>query len=175
MNNILPATALASRRELHKSYKQNAHYLLRSKYGMQNEHSFELLTTPEYEGLNWVNVVVLTLFHVGAVAALFMFSWKSLAVAILLYWVGIGFGISMGYHRLHTHRSYKVAHAARVFLRCLRNHYSRRRPDLLGGHASHSSPEIGSGRAIRTRRAMVPGGRIWVGWSLVSRNTTTPV
>ena len=75
---------------------------------MQNEHNFELLANPEYEGLNWVNVVVLTLFHVGAVAALFMFSWQSFAVAILLYWVGIGLGISMGYHRLHTHRSYKV-------------------------------------------------------------------
>ncbi len=94
--------------ELHKCYKQSALYLLRSKYRMQKEHNLEILTTPEYEGLNWINVVVLTLFHVGAAAALFMFSWKSLAVALLLYWVGIGFGISMGYHRLHTHRSYKV-------------------------------------------------------------------
>ena len=27
---------------------------------------------------------------------------------MFLYWVATGLGISMGYHRLHTHRSYKV-------------------------------------------------------------------
>jgi stearoyl-CoA desaturase (delta-9 desaturase) len=37
-----------------------------------------------------------------------MFSWKALAVAAVLYYITIGLGISMGYHRLHTHRSYKV-------------------------------------------------------------------
>jgi stearoyl-CoA desaturase (delta-9 desaturase) len=50
----------------------------------------------------------MTLFHVGAVAALFMFSWRVFAATIFLYWVATGLGISMGYHRLHTHRSYKV-------------------------------------------------------------------
>ncbi len=37
-----------------------------------------------------------------------MFSWRSLAVTVALYWMTICFGISMGYHRLHTHRSYHV-------------------------------------------------------------------
>ena len=37
-----------------------------------------------------------------------MFSWHGLAVAVFLYWVATGFGISLGYHRLHTHRSYRV-------------------------------------------------------------------
>jgi len=41
-------------------------------------------------------------------AALFMFSWHAAAVAVFLYWMGAGLGISMGYHRLHTHRSYQV-------------------------------------------------------------------
>jgi len=58
--------------------------------------------------MNWPTTVVLALFHLGAVAALFMFSWRNLAVAILLYYVATGLGISLGYHRLHTHRSYKV-------------------------------------------------------------------
>jgi stearoyl-CoA desaturase (delta-9 desaturase) len=48
------------------------------------------------------------LFHVGAVAALFLFTWKLFAAAIFLYWISTGLGISMGYHRLLTHRSYKV-------------------------------------------------------------------
>jgi stearoyl-CoA desaturase (delta-9 desaturase) len=53
-------------------------------------------------------VIALILFHLGAVAALFMFSWKALIVTAALYWMAIGFGIGMGYHRLHTHRSYRV-------------------------------------------------------------------
>jgi stearoyl-CoA desaturase (delta-9 desaturase) len=48
----------------------------------------------------------MTIFHVGALAALFMFSWKALAVTVFLYWMCTGLGISLGYHRLHTHRSY---------------------------------------------------------------------
>ena len=59
-------------------------------------------------GLNWPTTIVLTLLHIGAVVALFMFSWKALAVAVFLYWMCTGLGISMGYHRLHTHRSYWV-------------------------------------------------------------------
>ena len=59
-------------------------------------------------GVNWFTAIILALFHIGAVAALFMFSWRNLAVAAILHYVATGLGISMGYHRLHTHRSYKV-------------------------------------------------------------------
>ena len=58
--------------------------------------------------LNWPIIIVLSILHLGTLAALFMFSWKALAAAIVLYWVATGLGISMGYHRLHTHRSYKL-------------------------------------------------------------------
>lgn len=57
---------------------------------------------------NWETTAVLALLHVGAIAALFMFSWWNLAATIFLYWMTTGLGISLGYHRLHTHRSYKV-------------------------------------------------------------------
>jgi stearoyl-CoA desaturase (Delta-9 desaturase) len=50
----------------------------------------------------------MVLFHIGALAALFMFNWHAAAAAIFLYWMATGLGISMGYHRLLTHRSYKV-------------------------------------------------------------------
>ncbi len=63
---------------------------------------------PNRQRLNWLTTVVLILLHMGAVAALFMFSWRVLAVTAFLYWMTIGLGISMGYHRLHTHRSYRV-------------------------------------------------------------------
>jgi len=57
---------------------------------------------------NWLIISVFALFHLGAIAALFFFSWKAMITGILLYWVSVGLGISMGYHRLHTHRSYKL-------------------------------------------------------------------
>ena len=60
------------------------------------------------EKLNKTTTAVLVLLHLGALAALFCFSWRNLAVAVFLYWVTVGLGISLGYHRLHTHRSYKV-------------------------------------------------------------------
>jgi len=53
-------------------------------------------------------VISLALFHIGAVAALFYFSWRNLFIAAFLYWIAGGLGICLGYHRLHTHRSYKV-------------------------------------------------------------------
>jgi stearoyl-CoA desaturase (delta-9 desaturase) len=52
--------------------------------------------------------VILALLHIGAIAALFMFNWRAFASFLILLWVATGFGISLGYHRLHTHRSYKV-------------------------------------------------------------------
>ena len=66
--------------------------------------------------LNIVTASFMILFHVGAVAALFMFSWTNLLVALVLYWMAVGLGISMGYHRLHTHRGYKTSKAFEYFL-----------------------------------------------------------
>jgi stearoyl-CoA desaturase (delta-9 desaturase) len=59
------------------------------------------------EGLNWTTTIAFTLLHIGAIAALFMFSWRRLLAAAFVYWIATGLGISMGYHRLHTHRGYK--------------------------------------------------------------------
>ncbi len=68
----------------------------------------DLYSISDRQGLNWPTTIVMALFHLGAIAALFMFSWQALAASVFLYWVATGLGISMGYHRLHTHRSYKV-------------------------------------------------------------------
>ena len=58
---------------------------------------------------NWVTAFFMGLFHLGAVVALFFFSWKALFVAIFLWWVAGSLGIGMGYHRLLTHRGYKTS------------------------------------------------------------------
>jgi len=54
--------------------------------------------------------------HVGAVAALFVASWPAVVTAAILYWMGISLGIGMGYHRLLTHRSFKVPKPIEYFL-----------------------------------------------------------
>ena len=56
----------------------------------------------------WRNVLGIVLMHGGAVGALFFYSraglWTLVAMAILT----CQFGITLGYHRLLSHRSYKV-------------------------------------------------------------------
>jgi fatty-acid desaturase len=69
-----------------------------------SEHVIQL---PNGNKMNWPTSLVLVLFHIGAIAALFMFSWRNLLISVALYWMTVGWGISLGYHRLHTHRSYK--------------------------------------------------------------------
>ena len=63
---------------------------------------------PDPHRINWTNIIAFGLFHVGAIAALFFFSWRALMVSAILHWLCGGVGICMGYHRLHTHRSYRV-------------------------------------------------------------------
>ena len=81
---------------------------IRSVRALSGRVSTDLIDIAEPQKINWTNSVVFALLHVGAVAALFMFSWQACAVAVFLYWMTTGLGISMGYHRLHTHRSYQV-------------------------------------------------------------------
>ena len=58
--------------------------------------------------INWVTAIFMGLFHVGAIAALFFFTWKAFLVSMFLWWVSGSLGIGMGYHRLLTHRGYKT-------------------------------------------------------------------
>ena len=75
----------------------------------------ETLTLERPKKINWVTTVM-AIFHVGAVAALFFFSWPALAVSVLLYWLAGSLGIGMGYHRLLTHRGYKTPKWVEYFL-----------------------------------------------------------
>jgi sn-1 stearoyl-lipid 9-desaturase len=70
----------------------------------------------ERSEINWLTMSVMIIFHIGAVAALFMFSWKALFVSLFLWWVSGSLGIGMGYHRLLTHRGYKTPKWVEYFL-----------------------------------------------------------
>lgn len=68
------------------------------------------------ESINWITVSFMIIFHLGAIAALFMFSWQALAVSIVLWWVSGSLGVGMGFHRLLTHRGYKTPKIVEYFL-----------------------------------------------------------
>ena len=75
-------------------------------------------TRPVYSltTLNVITAVVMVILHVGAVWALFHFTWTNLFAAIFMHWVVVGLGVCVGYHRLLTHRGFKTSKAFEYFL-----------------------------------------------------------
>ena len=66
--------------------------------------------------INWNTTIFMILFHAGAVAALFTFSWPILATTIVLWWISGSLGIGIGFHRLLTHRGFKTPKFVEYFL-----------------------------------------------------------
>ncbi|HYX33953.1 MAG TPA: fatty acid desaturase [Oligoflexus sp.] len=59
------------------------------------------------EKIDFARVTFLVVAHILAIISLFNFSWQGLIAFLVLYAV-TGMGITFGYHRLFTHRSFKV-------------------------------------------------------------------
>jgi sn-1 stearoyl-lipid 9-desaturase len=68
------------------------------------------------EPVSKLTTFFMVMFHLGAVAALFFFSWKMVLLAAGLWWVAGSLGIGMSYHRLLTHRGYKTYKPIEYFL-----------------------------------------------------------
>jgi sn-1 stearoyl-lipid 9-desaturase len=68
--------------------------------------------------LDWVIIAYMGLIHGVALLAVFPsnFSWGAVGVAFLLYWISGGLGITLGFHRLITHRSFEVPKILEYFL-----------------------------------------------------------
>ena len=60
--------------------------------------------------------IFLSSAHLCGIAALFFWSWPAVLTAIVLYWITGSLGTGMGYHRLLTHRGYKVPKVVEYFL-----------------------------------------------------------
>lgn len=67
-------------------------------------------------GINWATAITMVIFHIGSLAALFMFTWPALITSLLLWWIAGSLGVGMGYHRLLTHRGFKTPKAVEYFL-----------------------------------------------------------
>jgi stearoyl-CoA desaturase (delta-9 desaturase) len=66
--------------------------------------------------INWNTLIFMIIFHAGSLAALFMFSWKAIALSVPLSWIGGSLGIGVGFHRLLTHRGFKTPKLVEYFL-----------------------------------------------------------
>ncbi|HEY0006610.1 MAG TPA: fatty acid desaturase [Pyrinomonadaceae bacterium] len=68
------------------------------------------------EKINWITASFMILFHVGALAALFMWNWWAIGLTLFFSWVAGSLGVGMGYHRLLTHRGYRTPKLVEYFL-----------------------------------------------------------
>ncbi len=66
-------------------------------------------------GVSWAVTVWMVIMHVGAVAALWYFSWGGLALLIGLHFVTACLGVTLGFHRLLTHGSLVVSRPVKYF------------------------------------------------------------
>jgi stearoyl-CoA desaturase (delta-9 desaturase) len=68
------------------------------------------------EGVDWYVVFWISLLHVGALAAPFVFTWQALLLTFFLGWLTGGIGICLGYHRLLTHQSFRTYRPVKWFI-----------------------------------------------------------
>lgn len=80
------------------------------------ETQVDRIAPVQRHAINWPTTGFLILFHFAAVAAVFFWSWPAIITAVILSWVGGSLGIGMGWHRLMTHRGYKVPKVIEYFL-----------------------------------------------------------
>ncbi|MEZ5346446.1 MAG: fatty acid desaturase [Pyrinomonadaceae bacterium] len=61
-------------------------------------------------------IFFVSLFHILSIWALFTFSWTNALAALVTWWIAGSLGIGLGYHRLLTHRGFKVPKFVEYFL-----------------------------------------------------------
>ena len=83
---------------------------------MNRETRNEAVPARQRRKINWGTGTFLIIAHAAALAALFFWSWPAMISAVILYWVAGSLGIGMGFHRLITHRGYKVPKLIEYFL-----------------------------------------------------------
>lgn len=76
------------------------------------------LATPTKLRLDWPVILFMSAIHIVAIFAFFPgnFSWAAVGVAVFLHWVTGGLGITLGFHRLVTHRSFQSPKWLEYFL-----------------------------------------------------------
>lgn len=61
----------------------------------------------KWDSLDVTRLLLISVRHGLAICAPFVFNWGAILVALVL-WIFAGLGVTIGYHRLLTHRSFKI-------------------------------------------------------------------
>ena len=90
--------------------KENSSKDIPAKTLVDFEKEVAVINSNESEPLpiQWLQLLEFLFIHILGVLALFTFSWTNFFVMIVLFWLTLGWGIAIGYHRLLTHRSFLV-------------------------------------------------------------------
>jgi len=80
----------------------------------KNEQAIE----PNSLKFDWVTIAFLGSIHLAALLAFIpgTFSWGAVGLALFLHWITAGVGITLGFHRLITHRSFRTPKWLEYFL-----------------------------------------------------------
>ncbi len=114
---------------------------------------------------DWVNVVYFSALHVAVLWAPATFSWSALGVALFLFWLTASVGIGFGYHRLLTHRGFKVPKPLEYFVTlCGMLASEGGAISWVAMHRMHHTLSDRPGRDLHTPR----DGFLWshIGWVL---------
>ena len=91
-------------------------------------------------GKNWTVILFMAAIHLLAVVALLpqFWSWTAIATLLILYWVTACLGVTIGYHRLLSHRSFRVPRwLERFFATCGALSCQHGPIDWVGLHRHH--------------------------------------
>jgi stearoyl-CoA desaturase (delta-9 desaturase) len=66
--------------------------------------------------MKWPTFIGIAGMHLGLIFAPSTFNWPAFAVFLFLNWVTLGLGVTLGYHRLLSHRSFKATKGLEHFL-----------------------------------------------------------
>ncbi|MBD1847052.1 fatty acid desaturase [Cyanobacteria bacterium FACHB-63] len=68
------------------------------------------IVTSSKSSLNWIVLLYVLAIHIGALFVLLPgnFRWSAVGLMLFLYWITGGLGITLGWHRLVTHRSFQT-------------------------------------------------------------------
>ena len=102
-------------------------------------NSNSLVVRPGYRNtVDWVTVLFFVTFHLLALLTPWFFSWSALGVMLLLHWLFGSIGICLGYHRLLSHRSFRVPQWLEYVLTTIGALATQGGPIFwVGGHRKH--------------------------------------
>jgi len=111
-----------------------------------------------------VHLACLTAFWTGV-------SWQALALCMAMYWIRM-FGITAGYHRYFSHRSYRTSRVFQFVLACLGSAAMQKGPLWWAAHHRHHHQHSDQENDIHSPEQR---GFWWshVGWTLSNRYDET--